>query len=276
MNRSSPPALRSTLFVPGNRPERFLKAIQAAPGALIIDLEDAVAPADKLAARSAIAQAADQLRGACNALGVAWFVRINAHGTPWQEDDARACAQLPLDGVLLPKPRSADHVECIWHWTGQRPLHLLMETLHAFACIGELSRAPGVQRLMLGCADLMAELSIHDDDAPLHYFRTQIVMHSRLAGLAAPIDGVCLALDNPELLAREIDRALRFGFAAKACIHPRQVPAVDQGFRPGPEQVAWARKVLAASSDGRAVSLDGRLIDGPICEQAARILRSAI
>ncbi|MDR0203249.1 MAG: CoA ester lyase [Delftia acidovorans] len=274
MDYSSQRALRSTLFVPGNRPERFLKAIRAAPGAVILDLEDAVAPADKLAARSAIVEAAEQLRSACNAQGVAWFVRINAHGTPWQEDDARACARLPLDGVLLPKPQSADHVQRIWQWTGGQRLHLLMETLQAFACIGELARVPGVQRLMLGCADLMAELSIHDDDAPLHYFRSQIVMYSLLAGLAPPIDGVCLDIDSPELLAREIDRALRFGFAAKACIHPRQVQAVDQGFRPGPEQVAWARKVLAASADGRAVALDGKLIDGPICAQAARILRA--
>lgn len=266
---------RTTLFVPGNRPDRFIKAARAGAGAVIIDLEDAVAPADKLAARQTVEQAAREMRSACDDNGCDLIVRINAGGSPWHEDDARACAQLPVDAVLLPKPQSADQVAQVWDWTRQKPLHLLMETLHSFSVIAELSRAPGVQRLMLGCADLMSEMSIHDDDAPLHFFRSQIVMHSLLAGLPAPVDGVCLALRNADALHNEIDRALRFGFGAKACIHPLQVQATDAGFRPSAERLAWARKVLEISTDGRAATLDGRLIDGPICVQARRILAMA-
>jgi citrate lyase subunit beta/citryl-CoA lyase len=275
MNRHEPKLHRSTLFVPGNRPDRFAKAALSGASAVIVDLEDAVAPADKPAARAALVSEIPTLRAACESARCDLFVRINAHGTPWQEEDARTCAQLPLDGVLLPKPVSAEQVERVWDWAGNTPLHLLMETLHAFHHIEELARAPGVARLMLGCADLMSELSIRDDDAPLHYFRTQLVMHSVLAGLPAPIDGPCLDLYDQALLAQEIQRAIRFGFGAKACIHPQQVPAVDKGLRPTEEQIAWATKVLATSTDGRAVSMEGVLIDGPICVQAARILRAA-
>ena len=267
--------LRSTLFVPGNRPERFIKAVQAHAGAVIIDLEDAVAPGDKLTARSTVAKQIDALHMAAQAAKCGLFVRINAYGSPWYEDDARLCAQLPLQGVLVPKPQSAEQIAQVWKWTGHKPLHLLMETLQSFASIAELSRADGVARLMLGCADLMSELNIRDDDQPLNYFRTQLVMHSVLAGLPAPIDGPCLDLYNQELLAQEIDRAMRFGFGAKACIHPQQVSSVDSGFKPTPAQIAWAQKVLSTSTDGRAVSMDGKLIDGPICTQAARILAAA-
>lgn len=266
---------RTTLFVPGNRPDRFIKAARAGAGAVIIDLEDAVAPADKPAAREAVEAAAMQMRKACDDNGCDLMVRINSGGTPWHEGDAQACGQLPIDAVLLPKPQSAAQVAQVWEWTQHKPLHLLMETLHSFSMIAELSRAPGVQRLVLGCADLMSEMSIHDDDAPLHYFRSQIVMHSLLAGLPAPIDGVCLELRNADALRDEIDRALRFGFGAKACIHPAQVPIADEGFRPSAAQVDWAREVLEISSDGRAATLNGKLIDGPICVQAQRILAMA-
>lgn len=266
------PLRRSTLFVPGSRPDRFLKAVQASPGIVIIDLEDAVAPADKEAARYAIIEASQAVAAACRKYKADFFVRINAGGTAWHDEDLHAMALLPLDGILLPKPISSAQVRHVWEASGQKPLHLLMETTHSFSVIDELARAKGVERLMLGCADLMAELDIDDDDTPLNFYRSLILQHSILNGLQPPIDGVCLALYDEGQLNHEIARAQRFGFGAKACIHPTQVARVEASFAPRLEQIQWAQRVVAASSDGAAASLDGRLIDGPLVVQARRLL----
>lgn len=266
---------RSSLFVPGNRPDRFLKAVHSGAGIVIVDLEDAVAMADKARARTALAESAAAVADACRQAGSAFFVRVNAVDSAWHADDVRAVAALPVDGILLPKPASGDAVAQVWRAVGGKPLHLLMETAHAFARIAELAGAPGVTRLMLGCADLMSELDLEDDGEPLHYFRTQLLLHSTLAGLPPPVDGVCLALYDQVQMRREIARARQFGFTAKACIHPAQVALAQEGFLPSAQKLDWARRVLEGSADGRAASLDGRLIDGPIVTQARRLLARA-
>lgn len=263
---------RSCLFVPATRPDRFAKAVGSNAGIVIVDLEDAVAPPDKIAARRALVAAAEDMRLACDAAACDFFVRVNAPQTQWHEDDVVACSALPIHGVLVPKPESASQVTALGRAMGNKRIHLLMETLRAFHNIEELANTPQVERLMLGCVDLMLELCVDDDGEPLHYFRTLLAMHSRLAGLQPPMDGVCLSLDDKDQLRREIERAKRFGFAAKACIHPSQVATVNSCFLPNEEEVAYARRLLQFCADGRATAFEGQLVDAPLVNRAKRVL----
>jgi citrate lyase subunit beta/citryl-CoA lyase len=132
-------------------------------------------------------------------------------------------------------------------------------------------------RLLFGSVDLMLDLGIGDADVPLHYFRTAIVLQSRLAGLAAPADGVCVDLQNAGTLKAEVQRARDFGFGAKLLIHPKQVDATRQGFAPSAAELEWARRVMeaAASAEGAAVAVDGKMVDRPVLLQAERLLASA-
>lgn len=271
-------ALRSFLFVPATRPDRFAKAVASGAHAVIVDLEDAVAPSDKDSARAALAAEAGALRALCDAAGCQLLVRPNARGTAWHEEDVRACAVLPLHGLVVPKPDDAIALAAIGRLVGaERLLYLLVESLAGFHHIADISRAPGVRQMMLGAADLMLDIGISDDGDPLHYFRSLLVMHSKLAGLPPPVDGVCLALEDPARLEFEVDRAKRFGFGAKLCVHPSQIAPVHRSFLPPAAEYDWARRIVEAASaaGGAAVKVDGRLVDAPILEQARRVLQAS-
>ena len=152
----------------------------------------------------------------------------------------------------------------------------IIETAAGFEGIDAVARTPGVVRLAFGSLDLQADLGIDDGDLPLHYFRSRIVLAARLGGLAAPIDGVCTALDDDGVLAAELARARRFGFGGKLCIHPRQVAAVGAAFRPTAEQLSWAERVVAAAGSGAAARVDGRMVDAPVVARARELLRQAV
>jgi citrate lyase subunit beta/citryl-CoA lyase len=117
-------------------------------------------------------------------------------------------------------------------------------------------------------------MDIEDDDDALQPFRAQLVLASRVAGLSAPVDGVTTATDDAATLARDSRRARASGFGGKLCIHPRQVAAVNAAFTPSPEQLAWARRVVAAAqaSAGAAVAVDGKMVDAPVFARASRLL----
>lgn len=255
---------RSLLFVPATRPERIGKALAAGADVTIIDLEDAVAPEDKDAARGALAGVAHRAA-----------VRINACGTPWFDADLAACraARVPL--VLLPKAEQPAQVQRVRDVLGDSAVIAIVETAAGFEEIAALARTPGVVRLAFGSLDLQAELRIDDAGEPLHYFRSKLVLASRLGGLGAPIDGVCTALDDAAALDAELARARRFGFGGKLCIHPKQVAAVNAGFGPTDEQIAWAKRVVAAAGSGGAARVDGRMVDAPVVARAREILRQA-
>jgi len=270
-----PASPRSYLYAPASRPERYAKALAAGAGAVIFDLEDAVAPADKDGARALLAGGLDEAARTVPAARPERLVRINSRDSRWHEDDLIACERLGLDGIVIPKPDDPAWVAGLAgrypHWR----LYLLVETAAGFACIDALARAPGVARLMFGSVDLMLDLGIRDDGAPLHHYRSLIVLHSRLAGLPAPVDGVCTNLQDDAMLQAEVLRARDFGFEAKLCVHPRQVAPIHAGFGPGAAEIAWARRVCEAAGSGAAVAVDGRLIDAPILEQARRVLQAA-
>ncbi|MER5953791.1 CoA ester lyase [Streptomyces sp. NPDC001893] len=252
-------AARTLLFVPGHRPDRFEKAAAAGADAVIIDLEDAVAPDDKDAARR---HTADRL-----ARGRDVVVRINAPGTPWWDADLDLVTAFGCP-VMLPKAEDPDVIARIAEVCAVIPL---VETAAGIERALDVCCAPGVVRAAFGSVDLATELGVrHDDTLALAYARSRLVMACAAAGVAPPLDGVTTALDDADALAQDIRHARRLGFGGKLCIHPRQLQAVAEGLAPSDEELAWARKVLAV---GEAVSaVGGVMVDKPVQERARRLL----
>ncbi|HQR54505.1 MAG TPA: CoA ester lyase [Burkholderiaceae bacterium] len=256
---------RSYLFVPGTRPERFAKAIASGAHAVIVDLEDAVAPADKERAREIVASALD----AAHPL----YVRINGIGTPWFDADLALCAHPGIAGVVLPKAEDADAVAAVHAATHGRAIVLpLIESAAGLWNARAIAEAPGVLRLAFGSIDFQVDLGISDDD--LLAYRAAIVLASRVAGRIAPVDGVTTSIDDAALVRRDAERARALGFGGKLCIHPAQVAIVNAAFRPTEAEVAWAERVVAAdaAAQGAAVAVDGRMVDRPVLLQARAIL----
>lgn len=263
------PVERSYLYVPGNRPERFDKACAAGADAVIVDLEDAVARAEKDAARTALTSwlAADK-----NVL-----VRVNAAGTEWFQRDLAACEAAGINGVILPKAeRVSEAVVSLCRHRGIA-LFPLIETAAGIAQCETIAATPCVRRLMFGTIDFQFELGIEGDGDELLAFRSRLVLASRLAGIQSPVDGPCLSWEDQALLKSDSERARRLGFGAKLCIHPKQVATVNAAFSPGAPEIAWAHKVLEAAkrSGGAAVAIDGRMIDRPVMLKAEQIIRAA-
>jgi len=255
---------RSLLFVPATRPERIGKALDSGADITIVDLEDAVAVADKVGARGALAGIAHRCA-----------VRINACGTPWFDGDLAACRAAKVLVIMLPKAEQPAQVAQVRDAVSGCAVIAIIESAAGFEAVDAVARAPGVARLAFGSLDLQADLGIDDDGEPLHFFRSRLVLAARLGGLAAPVDGVCTALDDEAALAAELSRARRFGFGGKLCIHPRQVAPVSAAFGPTPEQIAWAQRVVTAAGSGAAARVDGHMVDAPVVARANDILRRA-
>jgi citrate lyase subunit beta/citryl-CoA lyase len=261
------PVPRSYLFVPGNRPERFPKAFASGAHAVIIDLEDAVPCAEKTAARNAAHDWLSQ--------GKPTLIRLNGAATPWFADDLQLCGLPGLAGVVLPKCERREDIGLVAERSGERARILpLIETAQGFWNALALAKASFVDRLIFGAIDLQLDLAITGEDEELHYFRSQLVLVSRQAGIRSPVDGICAAIQDFERLRAQTLRARRFGFGGKLCIHPKQIRVVNESFLPSSEEVAWARRVVdaASRSSGAAVALDGDMIDRPIIAKAEAIL----
>lgn len=264
---------RSYLFVPGDRPERYAKAIASGADAVIVDLEDAVAPERKPGARDVLATALSEDLPAV-------IVRINAAGTPWFEDDLKLCRHPAVAAVMLPKAEDIEPVCAIVEQSYKDVLPLI-ESARGIERVAAIARVPGVRRLVFGSIDLGVDLGLETapggDQQELIFYRSQLVLASRLAGLDAPVDGVSTAIDDAAQLSTEAAHARRLGFGAKLCIHPKQLAAIHAVFTPSAERVHWARRVAAAfdAAGGSAFALDGQMIDRPVYLRALAVLRSA-
>jgi citrate lyase subunit beta / citryl-CoA lyase len=271
-------AARSFLFVPADRPERLPKALASGAHAVIVDLEDAVAPGCKAAARQELLRnwaalpPADRARLA---------IRINAAGTQPHEDDHTLLRQLapqPPGAVMLSKAETATAIERVAR-SAAAPVLPLIESAQGFHALDIIARAHGVLRVAFGHLDFQADLGMQcgGDDRELDAVRLALVLASRRAGLPAPIDGVTTALDDGTQLAADTERSRRFGFGAKLCIHPKQVAAVNASFGPTAAQREWAQRVLDASrSHGNgAFRLDGEMVDAPVLQRARNLLEPA-
>jgi len=258
---------RSYLFVPGNRAERFDKAYTAGADVVIVDLEDAVAPADKRAARESVRAWLTPAKPV--------FIRLNAVATEWYAGDLELVTLPGVRGVVLPMAEDDEAVREIHARAGARmKIVPLIETALGLWRSERIAGAPGVERLAFGSVDFQLDTGIMSEREGLLFARSQLVIASRVAGCLAPVDGVTAALDDDALLREDVARARSLGFGGKLCIHPKQVAAINTGFRPQPAEVAWAVKVAeaAAHSAGNAVRLEGKLIDVPAIKHARAIL----
>jgi citrate lyase subunit beta/citryl-CoA lyase len=254
------------LFVPGDRPDRFDKAAASGADIVVHDLEDAVAPDAKARARDLVAR-----RLADGGVGC---VRVNADGTPFHDADVAALAGAPgLVAVLVPKAEDPRLLAQLSGALGpDTAVVALVETALGQHRVHELAAAPGVTRLAFGSIDFALDIGAEDAALPLLLARSSLVLASRVAGLPAPVDGVTQDLDDPAVVARDTAAALGLGFGGKLCVHPRQVAAVNAGFRPSEAEVRHARQVLAAVADGGTARLGGQMVDRPVVERARQVL----
>jgi len=261
-------AARTLLFVPGNRPERFAKALASDADAVVLDLEDSVPAGEKAAARDAIAAQWPAMSGPV-------VIRVNAGEAdlPW----LRCLAD--VGAVMLPKAESASQVARVAQAAPGALIIPLIESAAGYAALPEIAAAPGVLRLAVGNIDFSADTGIRcsDDERELAPLRFAVAIQTRLCGLAPAIDGVTTAFDDVPRLRADTLRALSFGFGGKLCIHPRQVAVIHEAMRPTAEELQWAQRVLDAdaAANGAAVQLDGRMVDVPVVLQARRTLARA-
>ena len=268
---------RSFLFVPANRPERFAKALASGADAVIIDLEDAVSPGDKPAARAQLAQGFIPLGPADRARIV---VRMNALGTPFHDDDLVLLASLVaqgLGGVMVPKAETVLGLQRVVDALGPRCALLpLIESVAGLDAANALATGPQVLRLAFGNLDFQADLGLAcgPDEPELVPVRLAVVLASRRAALPQPVDGVTPGTQDTVQLQADASRARRGGFGAKLCIHPAQVAGVNAAFTPTPSELDWAQRVLAAfeAAGGGVFSLEGRMVDAPVVRLAQRTL----
>lgn len=263
------------LFVPGNRPERFAKALASGADRVIVDLEDAVAPADKASARSALGAWLIQL---CSTERARVMVRINDARSPWHADDLNWLAGQSLAEVMLAKAETAEQIARVrTHMSDHARVMPLVETVHGVMALPALTAAAGVSRLAFGAIDYQLDLDLPGPGLALDMAAVAIAMASRAADLPSPVAGVTTEIDAASVQV-DLQHARALGFGAKLCVHPLQVVAVQEGMRPDPQTLAWARRVDNAwrsAEDPGAIQVDGRMVDKPVALRAQRILALA-
>jgi citrate lyase subunit beta / citryl-CoA lyase len=266
---------RSYLFVPGDRPGRFAKALATAADAVIVDLEDAVAPEAKSDARDAVAKLMTARPDRSRLV-----VRINDESTPWFEDDVRMLRDTGVASVLLPKAERRESLQALRAACIEITLLGLIESAKGVLAAGSLATAPGMQRLVFGTIDYALDMGLEGDLAAtvgLDFAATRIALACRAAAIGAPVAGVTTAIDEENILRLDLERARAHGFSAKLCIHPKQVSVVHDVLRPSKLELAWAERVIEASveNNGAAIQVDGRMIDKPVIERARRVVQRA-
>jgi citrate lyase subunit beta/citryl-CoA lyase len=261
------------LFVPGNRADRFDKAIASQAGAVIVDLEDAVAPDDKAAARASFAS----WYGTCGAAADRILLRINDDSTPWHDEDTALVAETGVRGVVLPKAESASQIDRIASALGASGFVIpLVETARGVVHVNSLANAARVQRIAFGTIDYALDLDLTGDERGFVYPACDIALASRAAAIAPPIAGVTPEIGDEAKLLADLDFARACGFGAKLCIHPKQVESIHAAMRPSENEIAWAKRVAAAAeSSPGAVQIDGRMVDRPVIAKALRLLARA-
>lgn len=255
---------RSLLFVPGSRPDRFDKAGGAGADAVCIDLEDAVAPDGKAAARAAAVAALDGRFG----------VRVNAVGSPEGVADLAALAGAVPVFVMIPKAASAEDVAAVRKATDV-PLWPIVESAEGLCHAWEIAAAPGVQGVLFGGADYAADLGCTMDWEPLFHARGVLAAACARVGVDL-LDVPHLDIGDEADLIASTRRIKSMGFTGRACIHPTQVGPVHAVFTPTEAEIALARRVLEAfrSAGGGAALLDGKLIEKPMIRAAMRTLEN--
>ncbi|HYP45087.1 MAG TPA: CoA ester lyase [Propionibacteriaceae bacterium] len=263
--------LIASLYVPGDRPERFDKALAAGADQVIVDLEDAVAPERKPYARAAVAEF---LAGRADG-GAQIAVRPNGPDTPWQRADLEMLAALPrLPALRLPKVEGPGVVDRLPPELLAGGLTCLVETALGVEQAYAIAAHPAVSAVTLGEADLRAQLRI-TDEAGLDWLRVRLVVAARAAGLDPPQLSIYPWLDDDEGLLASCRHGAGLGLLGRTAIHPRQVPVIRRAFRPAKVELEQAQQVVAAlnGSVGAARLGDGRMVDEAMAVEARRTLQ---
>jgi len=268
-------AIRSALFVPATRPERIAKALTSGADAVIVDLEDAVEATAKETAR------ANLLAFITEHPDTSLWVRVNDATSPWFIDDLDVARKLPKgSAVLLPKAESAAQVSAVAQT--RHSVIAQIESARGIIALPEIVATSGVVRLCFGSLDFGLDVGLNPDTpgaaSVLDQARFQILLHSTAANLAAPIDTVFSAIHDTDGLARVASRACEMGFGGMLCIHPTQIAVVHAAFAPGDQDLAWARRIVAAAQESAegVFCLAGEMVDAPVINRARQILaRSA-
>jgi len=279
---------RTLLFTPGNHPRKLAKVFDAGADAVILDLEDAVAIAEKPATRAAVVEALKARPEPQTPLG---YVRVNALSTPFAYGDFRAVVGPWLDGIILPKVETAAELQAA-DWLlaqlereaglaqGSVDLIPIIETAKGEQALMEIAAAgTRAKRLSFGAGDYTLDLgrTWTLDESELLPMRHRMVSVSRAAELEPPVDTVFIHLQEGEAFAKSCRTAQALGFQGKLCIHPGQVEAANAAFTPSEEEVAYARKIVAAFEEAEAagsasIQVEGYFVDYPIVEKARRTL----
>ena len=289
------PLLRSLLFTPGNVPRRVEKAFTLDADAVIVDLEDSVAVSEKEATRKPVAEALARPRK-CRG-----YVRVNAPSTPWCYGDLAATVHQGVDGVLLPKVESAADLHAVdWLLAALERERAIPEG--TLDLIPQIETAPGVQRvdriiqarnlrpykapwrvkrLAFGAADYAHDLglTVGIDETELADARARIVLSSRAGGLEAPLDSPWFHFNESAGFERALERSRRGGFQGRLCVHPDQIGPVNRAYLPSDEELARARRIVAAFKEAEArgaaaIQVDGQMIDYPVAYRAQALLEA--
>lgn len=272
MKMNELPSVKSALFVPGSRPERFSKAFATGADRIIVDFEDAVEAGLKRQARHNL-QAWLELNPTAQLM-----VRINAFDHPEFCADLDFCdAHSGVVAIILPKAESREQVEQVTSH-GKR-VWPLIESAKGIEALAEIARARNVERLTFGALDMSLDLGLRSSAAAamriLDQVRYKLLLHTSLASLARPVETVYPTIDDPEGLEVFASSALHMGFGGMLCIHPNQVGIANRIFSPTDHEIEWAQKVLAAAQEnGGAFRLDGQMVDAPVLSQARRLLNA--
>jgi citrate lyase subunit beta/citryl-CoA lyase len=267
MTAPDPAVARTFLFVPGDRPERFDKAAAVGADVVIVDLEDAVKPDAKAAAREAVGSA---LRA-----GARVAVRISAAGTPDFDADLELLLSAPLPvAVIAAKAEDPEQLARIAELGS--PVIALIESARGVAGVADISGVSGVTRLAFGAIDFTLDVGATMDPALLGHVRSQLVIHSRAAGIASPLDSPTLDFTDLRVVRDDTRAARALGMGGKLCIHPAQVAVAAEAFAPTAEELDSARRIVAASTHDGAVATEGSLVDRPVLEKARRLLAAAV
>jgi citrate lyase subunit beta/citryl-CoA lyase len=266
--------IRSALFMPASNARAIAKARGLGCDAVILDLEDSVAPDVKLDARAQAIAVAHE-----GGFGTRLLVlRVNGLDTEWGEADLAAAVGAGFDAVLLPKVSAPDDLTLARALLGDVPLWAMIETCAAMLALPAIAAAPGLACLVAGTNDLAKDMRCTPgaDRLPLLPHLIAIVTAARAYGLIA-LDGVSNVLADTPDLAAECAQGAAFGFDGKTLIHPAQIVPANRAFAPSPERVAWAQAVIAAfalpeNADKGAIRVDGEMVERLHLEEAERVV----
>ena len=286
---------RSFLIAPGNVPRRVEKALTLGADAVILDLEDSVAPSDKPAARKSVAEALARPRQARG------YVRVNAPSTQFCFRDLLETIHAKVDGVVVPKIESAADLHAV-DWVmanlereqgiaeGSIDLMPIVETAAGVQRVDRILQARSlrpykgawrVRRIAFGAGDYANDVGLSPtlDEAELADARSRLVLSSRAAGMENPIDSPWFHFKEVDAFRRALERSRRCGFQGRLCVHPDQIGPVNEAYLPSVEEVSRAERIVAAFAAAEAkgeaaIQVDGQMIDYPIVHRARALLET--